>query len=205
VFRRHLTLSILAHFQNGNQQKTSKTDDERVSKCQLQRPSPKKFVMLFCDYFCHTYKLYTSQRQPSTRTHRRFYYGCSQPGLQPDPGCAWNNSRNSSYLAMSYGNQKLLAELSHQRFHAWKKSTWKITLKTRQHQDIDRQGCRWWKQWGRRRTVNNGGRSAKPCTVEDGWRTMQFCIVVYCRVSKQAPVRTGPEYTVTFKKWRQIV
>jgi len=34
--RQHLTLSILAHFQNGDQQKTSNTDDEHMSKFQLQ-------------------------------------------------------------------------------------------------------------------------------------------------------------------------
>jgi len=28
----------------------------------------KNFITLFCDYFRHAYKLYTSQRQPSTRT-----------------------------------------------------------------------------------------------------------------------------------------
>jgi len=50
----------------------SNTDDECVSKFQLQRPSQKNFVTLFCngfrDYFRHAYKLHTSQRQPSTRT-----------------------------------------------------------------------------------------------------------------------------------------
>jgi len=66
--QRCASLSILAHFQNGDQQKTSNTDDERVSKFQLQRPSQKNFVTLFRDYFRHAYKLYTSQRQPSTRT-----------------------------------------------------------------------------------------------------------------------------------------
>jgi len=45
--RLHLTLSILAHFQNGDQQKTSNTDDERVSKFQLYRPSPKKILLRF--------------------------------------------------------------------------------------------------------------------------------------------------------------
>jgi len=45
--RQHLTLSILAHFQNGDQQQTSNTDDERVSKFQLQRHSQKKFHYAF--------------------------------------------------------------------------------------------------------------------------------------------------------------
>jgi len=54
----HLTLSVLAHFQNGYQQKTSNTDDERVSK--FQRQSLHKpcnidfcgnFVTLLCDAF----------------------------------------------------------------------------------------------------------------------------------------------------------
>jgi len=50
----------------------SNTDDERMSKFQLQRPSKKNFVTLFRDgfhdYFRHAYKLHTSQRQPSMRT-----------------------------------------------------------------------------------------------------------------------------------------
>jgi len=44
------------------------TDDERVSKFQLQRPSQKNCTTLFRDYFRHAYKLHTSQREPSTRT-----------------------------------------------------------------------------------------------------------------------------------------
>jgi len=32
----------MANFQNGDQQKTSNTDDERVCKFQLQRPSQKE-------------------------------------------------------------------------------------------------------------------------------------------------------------------
>jgi len=35
-------LTLKKNFQNGDQQKTSNTDDERVSKFQLQRPSNKK-------------------------------------------------------------------------------------------------------------------------------------------------------------------
>jgi len=45
--RQHLTLSVLAHSQNGDQQKTSNTDDERVSKFQLQRPSQKKISLRY--------------------------------------------------------------------------------------------------------------------------------------------------------------
>jgi len=45
--RQHLTLSILAHFQNGDQQTMSNTDDERVSKFQLQRPSQKISLRFF--------------------------------------------------------------------------------------------------------------------------------------------------------------
>jgi len=63
-----IALSILAHFQNGDQQKTSNTDDERVPQFQLQRHTQKKFRYAFRDYFRHAYKLYTSLRQPSTRT-----------------------------------------------------------------------------------------------------------------------------------------
>jgi len=57
--RQHITLSILANFQNEDQQKTLNTDDERVSKFQLQRPLQKKFVTLcrdgFREYFRHAY------------------------------------------------------------------------------------------------------------------------------------------------------
>jgi len=45
--RQHTTLSILAHFQNGDQQKTSYTDDERMSKFQLQRPSQTRATSIF--------------------------------------------------------------------------------------------------------------------------------------------------------------
>jgi len=76
--RQHLTLSILAHFQNGVQQKTSNTNDERLSKFQLQRPSQKNSLHFFVTYFRHSYKLRTSQRQPSTRTHGRVYCGRSR-------------------------------------------------------------------------------------------------------------------------------
>jgi len=52
--RQHLTLSIVhANFQNGDQQKTSNTDDERVYKFQLQRPSNKE---KFRDHFGHAEK-----------------------------------------------------------------------------------------------------------------------------------------------------
>jgi len=56
----HLTLSILAHFQNGEQQKTSNTDDERVSKFQLQRPSQtcatSIFVVISLRFFVTHYR-----------------------------------------------------------------------------------------------------------------------------------------------------
>jgi len=92
--RQLLTLSILANFQNGHQQKTSNTDDERVCKFQLQRPSQKNFTLFrsFREYFRHVSKLHNSQQRqphtkhtnrPSTRTHARFYYGRSRPGLRP--------------------------------------------------------------------------------------------------------------------------
>jgi len=66
--------SILAHFQNGDQQKTSNTDNERVSTFQLQRPSQKNslrfFVMDFVTDFHHSYELRTSQqRQPCARNY----------------------------------------------------------------------------------------------------------------------------------------
>jgi len=50
-FWQHLTLSILANFQNGDQQKMANSDDERVSKFQLQRPSQKKIRYAFSFYF----------------------------------------------------------------------------------------------------------------------------------------------------------
>jgi len=43
----HLTLSILAHFQNGDKQKMSNTDDEHVSKFQLQRPLQTRATSIF--------------------------------------------------------------------------------------------------------------------------------------------------------------
>jgi len=80
----HLTLSILDHFQNGDQQKTSNTDDECVSKYQLQRPSQKNSL-----HFRHAYKLHTSQRQPSTRTGE-FTMAATGRARRPGPGCARN-------------------------------------------------------------------------------------------------------------------
>jgi len=88
--RQHLTLSILAHFQNGDQQKPPNTDDERVQISASEAFANShnvefcgNFVTLSMMYFRHSYKLHTSQEQPSTRTHGRVYYGCSRPGLQP--------------------------------------------------------------------------------------------------------------------------
>jgi len=87
----HLTLSILTHFQNVDQQNTSNNNDERVSKFQLQRPSSKNLLRYFMTYFRHSYKLRPSQRKPSTHTHVQVYYGRSWSGRRPDPGCARNN------------------------------------------------------------------------------------------------------------------
>jgi len=75
----------------------SNTDDERVSKFQLQRPSQKNFITLFRDYFHHAYNLYTSLRQPSTRTGEFTMATAGQPSgpTQAAPEiksllCNWN-------------------------------------------------------------------------------------------------------------------
>jgi len=91
--RQHLTLSILAHFQNRDQQKTSNTDDERVSKFQLQRPSQicatSIFVVIslrfFVTHFRHFYTLPTSQRTPTARHTIRALAHTQASLLWPQP------------------------------------------------------------------------------------------------------------------------
>jgi len=67
----------------------------RVQISTLEAFAKKNFVTLFRDgfrdYFRHAYKLHTSLRQLSTRTHGRVYYNRSRPRLRSDPGCARNN------------------------------------------------------------------------------------------------------------------
>jgi len=65
--RQHLTLSILAHFQNGDRKRRLMPTTNVCPNFSF-RGLRKKFVTLFRDYFRHAYKLHTSQRQPSTRT-----------------------------------------------------------------------------------------------------------------------------------------
>jgi len=73
-----------------------------VCKFQFQRTSQKRKISRFFVFFVTTsvtlkitsvtpinYTLVSSGNgQPRTRTHARFYYGRSRPGLRPDPGCA---------------------------------------------------------------------------------------------------------------------
>jgi len=94
------TLSIVANFQNGDQQKTSNTDDERVSKFQLQRPSTYAQESIFsltnhsaivCDSTsvtipCDSQNVQTSQQRqrPTQYAHMGdFTMGQPTEGLRP--------------------------------------------------------------------------------------------------------------------------
>jgi len=92
--RQHLTLSTLDNFQNGDQQKTSNTDDERASKFHIQRHSHKeKFryaekttsvTLKTISVTLRKYRLVCSGNgQFNMRTRAQFYYGRSRP----DPSC----------------------------------------------------------------------------------------------------------------------